>query len=298
MSLDFTTLDVFTTKKYFGNPLAIVRVPAGTVLSQSQKQLIAREFNLSETVFLHDQNESDIENSSVRIDIFTTTAEVPFAGHPTVGTSNYLLHYLTEDDKIKSIKALQTKAGRIPIARNGTGIELHVAHNVHIHENHQLPSNDVEINIVSIVKGMTFVLAQCKYLHNLGNRRESLIGANKTYTSAELLDEGWREGIVCTYYYAVVGGADELVIRTRMFGSREDPATGSAASALCCFWSLRSKIPKQKYHIMQGIEMGRRSDIFIQVTLKENGTEVEDVLLSGDAVKVMEGRVDVPDNSA
>lgn len=87
-TLSFVTLDVFTKTRYTGNPLAIIRVPTSVTLSQSQKQRIAREFNLSESVFLHEQTAQDRSDKSVRIDIFTAYAEVPFAGHPTVGTAN------------------------------------------------------------------------------------------------------------------------------------------------------------------------------------------------------------------
>src|ERR1700753_3386043 len=136
--LSFLTLDVFTTTRYTGNPLAIIKVPQSTTLSQSQKQRIAREFNLSETVFLHEQTQKDKDDQSVRIDIFTSHAEIPFAGHPTVGTANYLLRLL-DNEALNNVKALQTKAGRIGISLNpsvaGGGVQISVAHNVHIHGN-------------------------------------------------------------------------------------------------------------------------------------------------------------------
>lgn len=302
MSLDFTTLDIFTKTKYSGNPVAIVHVPSSNPISQTQKQLIAREFNLSETVFLHDQTESDIAPQSVRIDIFTSIAEVPFAGHPTVGTANYLLHYLKDDLRFRDVKALQTKAGKVSIAKRGNGIELHVTHDIHVHESPIGNTKWGHHPVVSIVKGMTFILARCANLDELGKQNENLLDTKHTYTSQDKLDEGWKEGILCTYFFVDMGLEDDdagptRVIRTRMFGSREDPATGSAASALCSWLSLQSGSIQQKYHIIQAVEMGRRSDIYIQVTLKEDGKSVEDVLLSGDAVKVMDGRVDVPPES-
>lgn len=82
--LSFTTLDVFTTDRYTGNPVAIIQVPASIsqTLTQHQKQSIASEFNLSEIVFLHLPVEGT-DSSERKIDIFTSLAEVPFAGHPT-----------------------------------------------------------------------------------------------------------------------------------------------------------------------------------------------------------------------
>jgi PhzF family phenazine biosynthesis protein len=92
MSIQFTTLDVFTTSAFEGNPLAVVTIPPPSQqapLTQSQKQRIAREFNLSETVFVHDV-ENRAETDERKIDIFTPQFELPFAGHPTIGTAVFL----------------------------------------------------------------------------------------------------------------------------------------------------------------------------------------------------------------
>ena len=90
LQLDFVTVDVFTTKPYDGNPLAIVRIPHSVTLSQEQKQTIAREFNLSEATFLHEKS-VDAQEDAWTVDDFLTTAEIPFAGHPTIGTACYAL---------------------------------------------------------------------------------------------------------------------------------------------------------------------------------------------------------------
>lgn len=81
---DFTTVDVFTDTRYEGNPLAIVQIPKGSSITQEQKLKIAKEFNLSETIFLH---EDDGDKEGRRADIFTSVAEIPFAVEPyhTVG---------------------------------------------------------------------------------------------------------------------------------------------------------------------------------------------------------------------
>ena len=75
--LSFTTVDVFTDTPYKGNPLAVVHIPKGTNITEEQKLKIAKEFNLSETVFLH---ESSGESVARQYDIFTKVAEIPFAG--------------------------------------------------------------------------------------------------------------------------------------------------------------------------------------------------------------------------
>ncbi|KAF2190168.1 Diaminopimelate epimerase-like protein [Zopfia rhizophila CBS 207.26] len=291
MKLHFTTVDVFASTPFKGNPLAIITVPFNTPLSQQQKQLIAREFNLSETVFLHEQNEADSADGNHRIDIFTPFAEVPFAGHPTVGTSYYLLVILKE----QNARALVPKAGRMPIRLGERGVELEVAHNVHVHDHPFKNESFGHYPVVSIVKGMTFLLAKVPDLEILARQDRNLIGTENTYTRKEALDEGWREGIVTTYFYCDLGFDEDgtRLLRTRTFGAREDPATGSAASALCSYLSLSEDgAVVRNFHLTQGVEMGRQSDIFVETTLKDCGG-IEKVTLKGTATKMMEGWFEV-----
>jgi PhzF family phenazine biosynthesis protein len=113
--LDFVTVDVFTSKPYQGNPLAIVRIPSGCTLTQEQKQAIAREFNLSETTFLH-ENAGGVADLVWTVDIFMTSRELPFAGHPTVGTACYVLGRTAKTRGLESgvIEAsFNLKAGRV-----------------------------------------------------------------------------------------------------------------------------------------------------------------------------------------
>lgn len=294
MALDFTTFDVFTTTPFQGNPLAIVQVPIGTHLSQDQKQLIAREFNLSETVFLHEQTAEDVRTRIARVDIFTPLAEVPFAGHPTIGTSNFLLHHLC----LGSARTLSMKAGLIAFKEKGGGAEVAVAHNVHIHRSPFAGTPYAHHPVVSIVNGMTFILAQLPNLETLAQQTSNLVGAENTYTARSSLDEPWRQGIVVSYFFVDLGTASSArKLRTRSLGSREDPGTGSAASALCAFLSLREGAEgpaTKRYEIAQGVEMGRPNEIRVQVTLSEDRKAVREILLSGHAVKVLEGRVLIP----
>ncbi|KIW21435.1 hypothetical protein PV08_02015 [Exophiala spinifera] len=325
-TLSFVTLDVFTATRYTGNPLAIIRVPSSTTLSQSQKQRIAREFNLSESVFLHEQTESDKSNESVRIDIFTAQAEVPFAGHPTVGTANYLLRILPKDGPLRGIEALQAKAGRFGITLDDSvaGARISVAHNVHVHSSLGLEQRlltgqprYVAYSVISIVKGMNFILVQLADLDALKNQTGNLVGSESTYTAHTALDEGWRTGLLCTYFYVDLGhgpssspsdsdsGSEPTTrhLRTRMFGSREDPATGSAASALASYLSLQTGTAgRYKYHITQGVEMGQRGEISVEVSTTtaaaatEGVVEISEVLLGGSAVLNMQGTLEVPDS--
>lgn len=147
---------------------------------------------------------------------------------------------------------------------------------------------------------MSFILVPLPDLATLARAATNLqvVATGTTYNPSSL-DDGWQAGLVCTMYY-VAQGIDEYgrqKYRTRMFGSREDPGTGSASSALGCY--LAGKESKEKgrgpfgYAFTQGVEMGRRNDIAVEVTRGEGGEGIEEVLLSGAAVQVMEGTLEV-----
>ncbi|KAJ7267242.1 hypothetical protein C8J57DRAFT_1181887 [Mycena rebaudengoi] len=298
--LKFTTLDVFTATPFLGNPLAIVHVPSTVSLTQTEKQLIAREFNLSETVFHHEQPLS--AGSPVVIDIFTPTSELPFAGHPTIGSGFYLLSLAPQLDAL----TLRTKAGDIPVVRDADAarVRLQVPIDFKVHPRLVLPAaKDTQrdlraadyVNgaagaeaVASIVKGMTFVL--------LALASEDALARMLPY-STEMVIPGaadvlgaWHVGF--TGVYAFVERADGIV-RTRMFaGPVEDPATGSAASTLGGWLALRKGAGKHTIEIVQGIEMGRRSDIKVVVDVGED-LVIKNIALEGAAVKVMEGVVNI-----
>jgi PhzF family phenazine biosynthesis protein len=299
MKLSFTTLDAFTTTRYDGNPVSIVRVPASEKanLSQEQKQAIAAEFNLSEIVFLHLPADGS-DYREVNIDIFTHQAEVPFAGHPTIGSSHYLLNELGE-----KTEAVITKAGRIPIERDAqTGqVKAVIPQDFHIHKityDSELAAKPAETT--SIVNGMSFIFVPLPDLETLARADKNLniVRYGSTYDPIGL-DQGWQNGLVGTMYL-VAQGTDEFgrkKYRTRMFGSREDPGTGSASSALGCYLALQEPQAAGRgpfrFAFTQGVEMGRRNDIAVEVTRGDGGVGIEKVVLGGAAVKVMEGTLEI-----
>ena len=175
-SLPCSTLDVFTGTCFKGNQLAIVHVPSSlplptsVILSQETKQSVAREFNYSETVFLHDALAG---TSDRQLDIFTLNEELPFAGHPIIGTICYVCQ--SEEPPLKSV-TLHCKAGAI-LGRYDPETKLaeaEIPHDVRIHQapvsgravlktQPYLSRTSVvtnELRVVSIVKGMSFVLIQ------------------------------------------------------------------------------------------------------------------------------------------
>ena len=331
VELRFVTLDVFTTQRFRGNPLAIVYVPPTNELSQDQKQTIAKEFNLSETVFVHlsrsdwdDNSNADGECSDVSIDIFTPDNELPFAGHPTVGTS---YHLLSKTGKHSTINIV-TKAGRIP-ARfdpDTNRVRLEVPHAITIHAeiaNVQVSQilglplfgsgipNELEGNhapLVSIVKGLAFILVRVASLRVLASLENTHFKLDTKSLAADDLTSDTFIGVYV--YYIQEEESERTKIRTRMFsGDREDPATGSAASCLCAYLSIVAakgdgkpsfQATPKKYEITQGVEMGRRNDISVEVLLKstagehgEEGASVDKIWLGGSAVEVMRGTIDI-----
>ncbi|KAM6514305.1 hypothetical protein FALCPG4_015455 [Fusarium falciforme] len=303
MEFPFITVDVFTETRFRGNPLAIVTIPtSGPKPTQERKQAIAREFNLSETVFVHDVPDP-ATNKQRSIDIFLPFAEIPFAGHPTVGTAVSLLD--------EGVETLVTKAGPIPITQSEGHprfASASIPHNVHLHAKHlcdlslsasELSSNaqirEIELNapIFSVVNGVSFILIELPSLELLAEVQQS----STQFSIDKLLDDGWQSGFMGRYYYVPTGSSQDengqpvVSLRTRMITHQfEDPATGAAACCLSSFLSAvgdKQETPSRRYNITQGVEMGKESNIVVEVEVKD--FKIDKVKLAGTAVQVMKG---------
>ncbi|CAK4032166.1 related to epimerase, homolog [Lecanosticta acicola] len=287
--LPFVTLDVFTQTRYAGNPLAVVRVPADTKddVSGEQMQRIAREFNLSETIFLHEDGEQEGE---WRVRIFLTDREIPFAGHPTIGCAVYALSTLSPTHSQGRFIA---NAGPIDLQyANGTA-SASIPHNFHLHTQHARNCEEVlniqpalkttltspvPIDLISPVKGMNFLAINLPTLDSLARVTTSATGPTSTP------DDEWQAAFTGTYFYVHLPSdpdTDTIRLQARMIaGPLEDPATGK--------YSHDDSLRK----ITQGLEIGRRSDIGVTVALNATRDAIERVVLRGEAVKVMEGIVE------
>jgi PhzF family phenazine biosynthesis protein len=312
--LRFVTLDVFTSKPYSGNPLAVVFLPEdeSQALTQRQKHQITLEFNLSETIFVHPVR----EESKRKIDIFTIECEIPFAGHPTIGAATWFLCQAPEA-AVTGVTTLITKSGEIPITIQNQAsqyVAAQIAHNTRIHaarfplqEMLRLhptlapffPQPDVSFPLFSIVNGMSQTFIELPSLEALA-AVPLAAGGQLVPVQGNYLDEGWRSGLICVYFFVrdvEDSVMNQKVIRTRMMlGGLEDPATGSSASGLAAYLTLtEGQAGKEhRYHFVQGVEMNRRSDIGVNVTLDGN-KKIEQVVLTGTAVQVSEGKIVVPD---
>nr|OQO19625.1 hypothetical protein B0A51_13812 [Rachicladosporium sp. CCFEE 5018] len=302
-SLTFVTVDVFTRTRFKGNPLAIVTIPSGLDVPTQTLQAITREFNFSETVFLHESSDTTADVPAWTIRIFMTEAELPFAGHPTIGTACYVVSTLAPG---KSRAILQCKAGPIEIEYANGVSRASIPHNVHVHTESPFTGTEVEtlqpklegkglLNIVTVspVKGMNFI-----YIHLPDLETLALVECTGLKPSPTL-DSAWNVGFCGSVFYALgersssPDGAVKQSLRMRMIeGILEDPATGSAACGLAAFLTMKGGNRHIEFEMTQGVEMGRQSDIGVAVTLDQSAKAVEKIVLSGSAVKVMEGRVE------
>ncbi|KAJ5778522.1 hypothetical protein N7520_001768 [Penicillium odoratum] len=311
--LRFVTLDVFTSKPYSGNPLAVVFLPEdeSQALTQRQKHQMTLEFNLSETIFVHPVR----EQSKRKIDIFTIEGEIPFAGHPTIGAATWFLCH-APDAAGSGVNTLITKSGEITISIQDPAtqhVAAKIAHNTRIHAA-RFPvkdmlrlhptlapyfDQDASFPLFSIVNGMSQTFIELPSLEALA-AVPLAAGGQLVPVDGDYLDEGWRSGLICVYFFVrdvEDSVMNQKVIRTRMMlGGLEDPATGSSASGLAAYLTLtEGQAGKEhRYHFVQGVEMNRRSDIGVNVTFGSD-KKIEQVELTGTAVQVSEGKILVPD---
>jgi trans-2,3-dihydro-3-hydroxyanthranilate isomerase len=298
---DFVTVNVFTDRRFAGNPLAVI--PNATGLTDAQMQAIAAEFNLSETTFVLPPKDPR-HHANVRI--FTRTAELPFAGHPNVGTGYVLAsmagdppaHYTFEEIAgLVRVHILRDAAGAISGARVAAPRSLSV--------DIRIPPETVaacaglaETDIATLSHpplvasvGTPFLIAEVASVEALARARPDIAAFDKA--AARFPDLASRFAL---HLYAWIAG-DERRLRARMFaplgGTWEDPATGSANAALAAL--LTSIAPGDnldlQYAIEQGVEMGRPSLIIASAVKTGEGPVSASV--AGSCVPVMRGTLQV-----
>ncbi|NEJ70402.1 PhzF family phenazine biosynthesis isomerase [Rhizobium phaseoli] len=305
-TLSYVTVDVFTSTRFEGNPLAVISDARG--LTDAAMQKIATEFNYSEVTFVLPPE--DPENSA-RVRIFTPTMEIPFAGHPNVGTA-YVLGQRTEifgkpvgeklrfEEKAGIVEvSLKRNNGRLeatairapqPLVTGETIAEETIARCVTLEPG--VIVSTVHAPVFASV-GLNFAVAELSGLEALAAARPNLAGfqaaAGRQTTS----------GHDFSLFLYVRAPDDPWTIRARMFAPLdnvpEDPATGSASAALGAYLaSLASEADMNvRITVEQGVEMGRRSVIALDV-VKSGGT-VTDVVISGSCVPVMRGEIILQD---
>ncbi len=304
MRTAFTTVDVFTSTRFEGNPLAVMTDARG--LSDEAMHKIAVEFNYSEVTFVLPPE--DPENTA-RVRIFTPTAEVPFAGHPNVGTA-YVLGTLGEvfGKPVGDIMRFEEKAGLVtvglkregdrvistairapgPLVTGRSFTEATIARCIAIDE--ARVSRRIHPPLTVSV-GLGFAVAELTDLDALAAARP--IRAHFEEAAGET-PEGHHDFSLFVY---VRKPEAPWTIRARMFAPldnvTEDPATGSASAALSAYLVSLEPEPDMliTLTIEQGVEMGRRSVISVEVV--KTGGVVTDVTVAGECVEVMRGEIEV-----
>ena len=299
MQYRYHTCDVFTDTRFGGNQLAVL--PKAEGLLDEQMQQIAREFNFSESAFVLPPQ----AGQACRVRIFTPTCEVPFAGHPSIGTA----FVLATTDVFGAFDApitvtFEENAGLVPIAirkRQGGRIwcELAAPQGISFGKTISVQSVARAVSLapediltashapkVASV-GLPFLLVELRDWSALKRARPDIGGFENLLA----------EGVDPPYVHLYTRTSDGFDIRARMFspldGSPEDPATGSANCALVGLLSHYNETASGEFHwrIAQGVEMGRPSVLEAR-TEKRDGAVVN-VWIGGECVLVSVGLIEV-----
>lgn len=300
MERRYTLLNVFASEPNSGNPLAVVTDSTG--LDATAMQAIARKLNLSETVFVFPA-QNPAHTASIRI--FTPAAELPFAGHPTVGTAVFLAQervWSKAGAEFDALVVLEAKAGtlRIAVKPGATPFaEFDVL---------QLPR---DVGEAAPVDRLAAALGLAPGEVGFENFKPSRFSAGVAFTFVPVKDlEAIGRARIVEQYWADAFGADghgaaylycrETVRHKAAFHARafapllgvpEDPATGSAAAAFAGVINLFDAPPEGTYNAMieQGFEMGRPCEIFLEMEIKNR--QCRAVRIGGHAAMVSEGTV-------
>lgn len=296
--LVYFIVDVFTESPLAGNPLAVVFDTVG--LTTERMQAIAREFNLSETTFVQRRDEITEAAEGARVRIFTTQEELPFAGHPTLGTASVLRQQAPELLQENTIR-LALNVGRIPVrfeSRHGSdlfgemiqrdpefGAELDpqpVAPLLGL----TLGDLDTSLTPQVVSTGNGFAIVMLRTLDAL-----TRLHVYQEAATPWLRERGARWFFVLAPAPARNG---TKCYRARMqFYGGEDPATGSAAGCAISYLVSRLAVPSgERIHVLQGVEMGRPSELFLSARLQD--ARVTDVRVAGSTVPVATGRLFLP----
>ena len=291
----YHVLDVFTTKRFEGNPLAVVL--NADDMSGEAMQRVAREFNLSETIFVmapvEDRNEA-------RVRIFTPTGEMAFAGHPTIGCAIFLAERHWPKGKVDEVLVLEENAGPVPVhVRRESGAPMVATFTAplvpepfghaldHAGAARALGLDEPDLLDAHPVRahggGPRFLFIPVRDVDALGRAMpiephwSNLFGA---------------DGLAAGFIYAPDG---EGRFRTRMFapgeGIPEDPATGSASAILASQLLAAGELTNgtTDLRLCQGVEMGRPSDIAVSIDVADGA--IAAVRVSGSAVRFADGQI-------
>lgn len=302
MDLKFNTLDVFTNRRFGGNPLAVVH--DADHLTTEQMQTITREFNLSETIFVMKPRDA---NNTARVRIFFPGGEMPFAGHPTLGCAILLAEMKNKPGcSFETEIRLEEEAGLVPVKVTRIGDVPHGMFKAPVvpRKVDDGPDKAViatalglspdEIGFeghapILLQGGPTFffvpvvsrgVLEKSRVCEPAWSALMGVLGKHEAYVDA-------------AYVYTRGGDGKDTSFRARMYapggGIPEDPATGSATALLARQILIADKLGdgKHRFVIEQGYEMKRPSDLVLEADVAKG--DLTQVRVGGQAVRVSAG---------
>ena len=287
----FAQLDVFSSRPFEGNSLAVFS--DGRALGDQQMQAIAREMNLSETTFILPRDAAIERERGVRVRIFTVQEELPFAGHPTLGTA-FLLRGSTGAGEV----VLELNVGKVPVRfeeNPGQPVfgemsqvepkfgPLHDRETVVRATSLRDGDIDPSLPIQTVSTGLAFTVVPLRGLDVIRRLHVDLRSAS------EYLE---RAGGSKFFYFVTRETVDPAArLHARMlFYNGEDPATGSAAGCAAA-WMVANgvAVTDERVLIEQGIEMQRPSRIFVCASRLDD--RVVNVRVGGNAVEVLRGEL-------
>ena len=282
--------DVFSSRPLEGNSLAVF--PDARGLSDAEMQAIAKEMNLSETTFIVPRDEAVERERGVRVRIFTVQEELPFAGHPTLGTA-----FAIRGSSGVAQVTLDLNVGKVPVTFEQNAGEplfgemkqvdptfgmLHDREAVARATGVSVEDFDPSLPIQTVSTGLPFTVTPLRSLAVIQRLRVDLGRAG------EYLE---KTGGKFLYFVARETVDPHAHLHARMlFYNGEDPATGSAAGCTAA-WMVAHGVaePDRRVLIEQGIEMLRPSRIFVRAARTDN--RIVNVRVGGNAVEVMRGEV-------
>jgi trans-2,3-dihydro-3-hydroxyanthranilate isomerase len=285
----FVQLDVFSSTPFEGNSLAVF--PDARGLSDEEMQAIAREMNLSETTYVLPRDPAIERERGVRVRIFTVQEELPFAGHPTLGTA-----FALRTANAREI-ALDLNVGKVPVTFEevpgkpvfGEMTQMDPQFGLR-HDREEvahacgLDHGDIDpsLPIQTVSTGVPFTMVPLRGLKNMRDLNVNL------RTSAEYLEHSGGK----FFYFVTRETVDRSArLHARMiFYNGEDPATGSAAGCAAA-WMVAAGVARSDERVLieQGVEMQRPSRIFVRATRKDNG--VVNVRVGGNVVETIRGEI-------
>ena len=293
--LEFHTLDVFTKDAYAGNPLAVVLGADG--LSTAQMQTIAREFNLSETIFV--QTPDDAANTA-KVRIFFPTAEIPFAGHPTIGCAILLAEILNPRGDFEMEVTLEEVAGLVPVKvwrTSSTSYAEFTAPVIPFAHDGTLPAQ----GLIAAALGLeTGDIGECGIWQGGPSFVYVPVPSRAALSKAVPEGSAWTEltrlaNSNSAYLYTPDGAGG---FAARMFapddGIAEDPATGSASAILAAQLLQAGHLDEgvNRISLTQGVDMGRPSEIDLSIDVSD--AKIMAVRIGGAAVRVSNGSLHPP----